>query len=183
MGETSNKKAVYSISDQMFRFWYRFIPQNMGLIQNGMGHAAYTRIEPHLGDYMGVVFELICRQFVYVLARRGELGVLPSSVGRWWGTDGRTRTQEEIDLIVDDGNGAALFAECKWRNEPAGADVLKTLVYRSELFQRERKQYAIFAKRGFTSGCTKLAKERGDVSLFSLKDMCSKAVKTYRKSE
>lgn len=88
---------------------------------------------------MGTVFELICRQYVYELARAGQLDVVPASVGRWRGTDDRTHTQEEIDLIVDDGEGAALFAECKWRNEPAGGDVLQKLVYRSELFRRQRK--------------------------------------------
>ena len=119
LNETSNKRAVYLLSDQMFRFWYKFVPQNIGLIQNDMAEMAYKRIEPHVSDYMGTVFELICRQYVYELARAGELGVVPATVGRWWGTDNRTRTQEEIDLIVDDGEGAALFAECKWRNEPA----------------------------------------------------------------
>ena len=44
-------------------------------------------------------------------------------------------------MIVDDGEGAALFAECKWRNEPAGEDVLQKLVYRSELFRRQHKSY------------------------------------------
>lgn len=36
LNETSNKRAVYLLSDQMFRFWYKFVPQNIGLIQNDM---------------------------------------------------------------------------------------------------------------------------------------------------
>ena len=115
LNETSNKRAVYLLGDQMFRFWCKFVPQNIGLIQNDMAEMAYKRIEPHVSDYMGTVFELICRQYVYELARAGQLDVVPASVGRWWGTDNRTHTQEEIDLIVDDGEGTALFAECKWR--------------------------------------------------------------------
>ena len=174
LNETSNKRAVYLLSDQMFRFWYKFVPQNNGLIQNDMAEMAYRRIEPHVSDYMGTVFELICRQYVYELARAGELGVVPATVGRWWGTDNRTRTQEEIDLIVDDGEGAALFAECKWRNEPAGEDVLEKLVYRSELFRRQHKSYVIFSKRGFTQGCQEAAASRGDTKLISFAEMCER---------
>ena len=174
LNETSNKRAVYLLSDQMFRFWYKFVPQNIGLIQNDMAEMAYKRIEPHISDYMGTVFELICRQYVYELARAGQLDVVPASVGRWWGTDNRAHTQEEIDLIVDDGEGAALFAECKWRNEPAGEDVLQKLVYRSELFRRQRKSYALFSKRGFTQGCLDAAESRGDVKLISFAEMCER---------
>ena len=53
LNETSNKRAVYLVSDQMFRFWYKFVPQNIGLIQNDMAEMAYERIKPHVSDYMG----------------------------------------------------------------------------------------------------------------------------------
>lgn len=74
-------------------------------------------------------------------------------------------------MIVDDGEGAALFAECKWRNEPAGEDVLEKLVYRSELFRRQHKSYALFSKSGFTQGCRDAAESRGDVKLISFDEM------------
>lgn len=173
LNETSNKRAVYSLADQMFRFWYRFVPQNIGLIQNEMSSLAYQRIEPYLSDYMGPVFELICRQFVYVLAKAGKLDVVPAKLGRWWGTDNRTRRQEEIDLIADDAEGSAIFMECKWRNEPVGEDVLDTLVNRSEMFARTKREYIIFAKRGFTQGCVDAASRRGDTKLYTLEDMCT----------
>lgn len=81
---------MYLLSDQMFRFWYRFVPQNIGLIQNDMAEMAYKRIEPHVSDYMGTVFELICRQYVYELARAGSsMWFGHGSVGRWWG-DGQS---------------------------------------------------------------------------------------------
>lgn len=170
--ETSNKKSIYKICDQMFRFWYRFLPQNMGLVQNGLTDAAYARIEPHLSDYMGEAFELICKQFAFELARRGELPVLPAKTGRWWGTDARTKSQEEIDLLADDGCGKLLLAECKWRNEPTGEKILKELVRKGELFKRDAKHYALFSKSGFTDACQELAARRGDTMLWSLERMC-----------
>ena len=77
-------------------------------------------------------------------------------------------------MIVDDGEGTALFAECKWRNEPVGEDVLQKLVYRSELFGRQHKSYVIFSKRGFTQGCRDTAESRGDVKLISFAEMCER---------
>ena len=77
-------------------------------------------------------------------------------------------------MIVDDGEGAALFAECKWRNEPVGEDVLEKLVYRSELFRRQHKSYVIFSKRGFTQGCQEAAASRGDAKLISFAEMCER---------
>ncbi len=34
-GEKSSKKSVYSISDNMFRFWYRFVSENASVISKG----------------------------------------------------------------------------------------------------------------------------------------------------
>lgn len=73
--------------------------------------------------------------------------------------------------VKDDDEGAALFAECKWRNEPVGEDVLQKPVHRSELFRRQRKSYALFSKRGFTQGCRDAAESRGDVKLISFAEM------------
>lgn len=169
-GVASSKRAIYALADHMFRFWYRIVPSNLALIQNGMANQAYARIEDLVPTHMGAVFEEICLQYLYNRARAGDLGIVPAKAGRWWGTDPRTRTQEEIDIIASDGD-AALFAECKWRNEPADAEVLRTLVHRSELFPHAEKCYFVFSKTGFTAGCTELAQQRGDVELVTLADM------------
>lgn len=170
-GESSNKRAIYALADHMFRFWYRVVPSNLGLIQNGMPELAWARIGELIPTHMGPVFEAICLQYLYERARRGALDLAPVEAGRWWGTDPRTRSQTEIDLIVSDGRDAALFAECKWRNEPAGAEVLQTLLYRSELFRYQARHYMVFSKSGFTEGCQELARERGDVELVAFADM------------
>lgn len=175
-GEPNARKAIYCLADQMFKFWYRFVPQYASLIQNGMGDLAYERLSGRINAHMGSVFEEMCRQYLYIAARQGKLPLLPVNVGRWWGTDSRTRTQEEIDLIADEGNqSAALFAECKWRNEPVGADVLDTLIYRSELFRYQEKHYMIFAKNGFTSGCREKAALIPNAQLVTFEEMCETA--------
>ena len=67
------------------------------------------RIEPDYPAYMGIVFERVCREYLLWKNSTGELPVLFTSVGRWWGTDPATRRQVEIDLVAGDGVVLSVF--------------------------------------------------------------------------
>ncbi len=60
-GEKVSRRSIYTVDDNMFRFWYRFVPENSSIIARGADDLAYRRIEPFLSEYMGKVFEEICR--------------------------------------------------------------------------------------------------------------------------
>ena len=163
-GEKNSKKSIYSISDNMFRFWYRFVPENASVIARGAADLVYKRIEPELPSYMGIVFEDICAQYLWKQLIDGNSPVNFRELGRWWGNNAKTKSQEEIDIMGIDKN-AALFAECKWTNEKVGLGVLETLVERSNLFNYKDKHFYLFSKSGFTKGCTDKAAEMGNVTL------------------
>lgn len=169
-GEKSSRKTIYSIEDNMFRFWYRFIPENTSLISRGATEIAYKRISPKISSYMGGVFEEICKQYLWKLLLEGNCAVNFSDIGRWWGTNPKTRSQEEIDIMGAD-HDFALFAECKWTNEKVDNGVLETLVERSNLFNYKKKHFYLFAKTGFTHGCINKAAEIGNVTLVTYDDM------------
>lgn len=169
-GEKTTRKTIYSIEDNMFRFWYRFVPENTSIISRGAADLAYKRIEPELSTYMGSVFEEICRQYLWKLLLSGSCAVNFSDVGRWWGANPKTKAQEEIDIMGAD-KSLALFAECKWTNEKVDLDVLETLIERSELFHYKKKHFYLFAKTGFTKGCMDKANEMGNVSLVTYDEM------------
>ena len=58
----TSRKTIYGISDFMFRFWYRYVFTNRSLIETGAQDAILKkRIQPTYSDYMGLVFEKICR--------------------------------------------------------------------------------------------------------------------------
>ena len=173
-GEKASRKSVYSIEDNMFRFWYRFVPENNSIIARGAADLAYKRIEPFLSDYMGKVFEDICKQYLWKLLLNGKCPVEFSSLGRWWGNDPKEKSQTEIDIIAEQDKNIALFGECKWTNEKVDLGVLETLVKRSELFSYKKVHYYLFAKSGFTKGCVDRANEMGNVTLVSYKDVVSK---------
>lgn len=169
-GEKSTRKTIYSIEDNMFRFWYRFVPENASVISRGAIDLAYNRIAPALSSYMGSVFEDICKQYLWKLLLEGKCAVNFTDIGRWWGANPKTKSQEEIDIMGTD-KDAALFAECKWTNEKVDLEVLETLVKRSTLFSYKKTHFYLFAKTGFTKGCLNRANEMGNVTLVTYEDI------------
>lgn len=172
-GEKSSRKTIYSIEDNMFRFWYRFVPENTSVISRGAADLAYKRIAPELSSYMGGVFEDICKQYLWKILLEGKCEVNFSDLGRWWGTNPKTRSQEEIDIMGAD-RDTALFGECKWTNEKVDRGVLETLVERSALFSYKKTHFYLFARTGFTKGCMERANELGNVTLVSYEDILKK---------
>ena len=169
-GEKSTRKTIYSIEDNMFRFWYRFVPENISVISRGAVDLAYNRIAPELSSYMGGVFEDICKQYLWKLLLEGKCAVNFTDLGRWWGANPKTKSQEEIDIMGAD-KDTVLLAECKWTNEKVDLGVLETLVERSTLFSYKKTHFYLFAKTGFTKGCIDRANEMGNVTLVIYEDI------------
>lgn len=173
-GEKASRKSIYAIDDNMFRFWYRFVPENHSIIGRGAVNLAYKRIEPYLSDYMGKVFEEICKQYLWKLLLSDESPVQFRKLGRWWGTDPSTRSQAEIDIMGEQDKNTALFGECKWTNEKVDVGVLETLIRRSKIFHYNETYLYLFAKKGFTKGCVEAADTMGNVTLVQYKNLLEK---------
>jgi len=140
------KNVLYRISDNFLRFQFGRILPVIDYYDEEDSSETIGRILKGLETDMGTVFEQVCGQHL----RRRHRGKL----GRWWGPDPVSRTQEEIDLIlttVEDGKRIGWFAECKYRNEPVGVDVLDTLKCRASLVRGfDESRFIIYAKCGFT---------------------------------
>ncbi|MBQ6888850.1 MAG: AAA family ATPase [Lachnospiraceae bacterium] len=168
--ETS-KKSIYKLADSMFQFWYRFVPVNRALIERGAKDRAYAKVESQIPAYMGFVFEEMCKQYLWQENLQGRLPIEFTDMGRWWGNDSVYKKQTEIDIMADNEENEALFAECKWRNEAVGEAELEELHHQSTLFHYRRNVLVLFSKSGFTKGCVDLAEKLGDVLLIDYKDM------------
>ena len=170
-GEKASRKSVYSIEDNMFRFWHRFVLENNSAIARGATELVYRRIEPKLSEYMGKVFEDICKQYLWKLLLAGKCPVEFTSLGRWWGNDPIEKSQAEIDIMGEQDKDTALFAGCKWTNEKADISVLETLAKRSRLFSYKNIHLYLFSKSGFSKGCVDEAKRMGNVTLVGYEDI------------
>ena len=121
--------------------------------------------------YKSSIFEDICKQYLWSLLLTGKCAIDFTDIGRWWGTNAKTRQQVEIDIMGTADKHTALFGECKWTNEKVDLGVLECLVEKSQLFHHDNKYYYLFAKNGFTKGCVERANEMGNVILVCYKDM------------
>ena len=169
--EDSTKKTIYIIDDNLFRFWYRFVPQNLSLLQNSMIDVAYKSVSDGMSTYMGMVFEEICKQYLWQLNRMSKTPATFTELGRWWGNDPNEKKQVEIDMIAECNNDTAIFGECKWTNERVDTKILETLLYRSGLFHYKNVYLYLFSKSGFTKGCEEKADELGNVTLVTFQDI------------
>lgn len=166
--EKSSRRTIYQIADNLFRFWYRFIPPNMAAVASGRIKKSYSQsVEPYLPDFMGLVFEQICKD--YLLYHCTSLPVEVGEIGQWWGTDPFERQQVQIDIVLSDPSGkAALLGECKFRNEKVDTDTLDKLIKASALLsQFTEKHYCLFSKSGFSERLMKRA-ERENVMLIDI---------------
>ena len=168
--ETS-RKSIYKLADNMFLFWYRFVAPNKTLIETDSGDIVIQkRVNPYLRDYMGIVFEDACKEYLLRMNRKGELPFLFDQIGRWWGTDNKKKEQVEIDIVAND-KSDYLFCECKWREDKVNINVVKDLIEKSKLFHCVKKYFIIFSKTGFTNAVIQYATENKDIILYSLEDM------------
>ena len=179
-GENSerSRKGIYRISDNVYRFWYRFVLPNRSAIEQGAGLPLFGEIQGELNAYIGRIFEEVCLQY---MIRRNNALALPflfTHSGRWWGGNPRTKRQEEIDLVCSSHDGkSVLFAECKWREESCDASVLNGLIEKSRILDTSGRfediYYCLFSKAGFTRTCKAQGERMGNVFLIGLDELFS----------
>ena len=172
--EKPGKKTIYLIEDNFFRFWYRFVPQNLSLISSGRFANAYERlVKSKLHDYMGLIFEKMCKE--YLLRYAEDLPFEPADVGQWWGTDPAEKKQIQIDIVgvpireVNKKVNTYLIGSCKFKNEKVDVDELELLKHYAAVFDGKASfHYIIFSLGGFTD---RLMQHRNQVRLITLADM------------
>lgn len=169
--EKPGKKTVYAIGDNFFRFWYRFVPQNTSAISaNRIDRIYEPVIKKYYPDYMGLIFEQMCREYLFLYAE--DVPVMLSDIGQWWGTDSKAKKEVQIDIVGTPTEGNEyIIGSCKYRNTPIGVDELELLKHYAEVFGKgDKYHYYIFSKSGFTQGLQELG-DKGEVKLVTLEDM------------
>jgi len=173
--EKNKKKTIYTLLDTMFVFWYRYILGNEYAIQTWDAESLYEHeIEPDLNCFMGRIFETMCIDYISFL-NTGKENSLPfkiRQIGRWWGTNPETKSEEEIDIIgINDKLSSAVFCECKFRNELTDIKVLNALLEKAKRWNYKQKYFILFSKSGFTKGTQNAAQKEKNIKLVSLKEM------------
>lgn len=162
-----SKKGIYKIADNYVKFWYRFVLPYRSLIESGNSDLVFNRmIAPYLSQYMGEIYEDVCRQYVSHYWQE-KIEIAPKQVGAHWGSD------LEIDIITENIDESNWFGECKWWKGPVGENVLNILIEKVErvpINWRKRPNYMVFSASGFTDSLEERASKDG-VILIDLNDL------------
>lgn len=164
-GESNSRRTLYRIDDELMAFWYRFIPDRINWIHQGYADGVFRDMLPEFHIYMEEVFEKICIQYIRRMQKAGRVKTICTEIGRWWGPHPETKEELYIDIMGTDGKDSALFGSCRWTEEKADSDVILELERKSGIFSYSRKEFFLFAKRGFTRRCIERANAMGNVSL------------------
>jgi uncharacterized protein len=110
--ETRTYWPQYHLTDNFFRFWFRFVEPNQGAIEFGDIQAVADGIMAALPEYLGLPFEAMCREWVGLASAAGQLPERVSAVGSWWNAN------HQLDVVgLDAARQVAVAGECKWRNQ------------------------------------------------------------------
>lgn len=163
-GEPDGSKwGIYEITDHFYKFWYRYVFSNKSYYSMlGIDKAA-DEIMGEINDYMGPVFEDICRQYLIRRAKAGTLPFTPYVIGKWWGNNPAIRAQDDVDLLALDQKGErGIFVECKFQNRPMAMEEYDDLVTATEAFPDVKEKRLMFiSKGGVTETVRRRAEEEG----------------------
>lgn len=169
----SSRKTSYEITDGLYRFWYRFIPSARASIEMNKGEVFYNNyVKDKLHDFMGNVFEDMCRYYTLSQGLEGKLNCIVTNVGNWWGPD-HEHKPTDIDVVgIDNASRKAILGECKFKNEAIDKEVYEALMDRRGLIDKRytEVQYLFFSLSGFSKWIKDNA-DRSIVGLITLDDM------------
>ena len=162
-----SKRGLYKIEDNYVKFWFRFVLPNRSLIESGNIDLVYQQmIIPYLSQYMGEIFEGICRQYIRHYWQE-KLKVAPKKIGGHW------ESNLEIDILTENVDGSHWFGECKWWNAPVGENVLNHLIENASKVPnrwQRNPRYILFSANGFTDALKQRAKKE-EVFLIETNDL------------
>ncbi len=175
--ENNKKKTQYVLKDNMFKFYYEFIPKAISVIEMGQGEIYYKKVvKPLIHLFMGPVFENMCRYYTLKHGIQNEFGSFITNVGSWWGSElivneyNEKKVQSaDIDVVgISPLDKSFIVGECKFKNEKVDKNVYLTLVRRAKLIKTNYKltKYILFSLSGFTNYFTE--KNDNDLILISL---------------
>ena len=178
--EKNKKKTQYVLKDNMFKFWYEFIPKAHSVIELGQGDIYYEKmVRPKLHSFMGSVFEEMCRYFTLEQGIQGRFDCFLTQVGTWWGVEmienqngEKMQQSADIDVVaISEVDKSVVIGECKFKNEKIDKGIYETLCRRASLISGKYrvKKYVFFSLSGYTEWFDTL--EKNDVVLLSLSDM------------
>ncbi|MBP1988185.1 ATP-binding protein [Halolamina salifodinae] len=162
--KTKSRRGRYRILDPLFRFWYRFVYGSEDRYER-LGDDTYeTVIESGMADFVSQGFETLCQDALPDLYSEETF----VDIGRWW------YKEHEVDIVGLTDGGTMVAGECKFTSSPLDYSAFASLEEHADEIRwsadsgEVKREYALFARSGFTQSVREAAAERDDLQLFDL---------------
>lgn len=168
----NQKMNYYEISDNLIRFWYRFVFDNRDEVLGDLGKVIYEDKAEEISLFISVGFEDIALSYLTEKNVKGELSYHYGVIRGYKVDNSKLGRSIELDGLAQ-GIGKAknrlLVAECKYRNKSLSLSVLEHLKESLSIFPSEHYDIYLFSKSGFADDI--LALKDSSIHLVSLEDM------------
>lgn len=150
---TEKRNARFRITDELFRFHYTFVEENMSLINSLREKSIDYILGQQFSEYLGVTYEDIIRESCFQYALDQKIPFMPHTLGKWWGPvymNGAWQ-ESEVDLVAFN-DDHLLIGECKYRTKLIGIKELDTLKQKAQFIPAKNREiyYLLASKSGFT---------------------------------
>jgi AAA+ ATPase superfamily predicted ATPase len=166
-----SRRGRYDLADAYMRFYYRFIHPNQHLLEQLLHDWLWQLISEQLRAFIGAhAFEELCREWILVKARAGDLPFLPERVGSHWAPDA------QIDVVAINWRlKQILLGEAKWTGNTLNRKIVRDLMAKRTLVVPEPEEdwqvhYAFFSRSGFTDAAVQEARQH-DAILVDLENL------------
>lgn len=156
-GLANVQRGLYRVTDNYFRFWYAFVFPNISELESGDVNGVYEYlIKPELDYYTSYIFEDVCKEYLRLKNRNGDLPFHFSKIGRWW------NKTDELDIVaVDHAKQNYILGECKYKNSVLSSSDVKNM---KQKFHPKKKgftlYYWLFSKSGYEKEVAEAADEQ-----------------------
>jgi AAA+ ATPase superfamily predicted ATPase len=136
-----NGSPSWSVSDPFFRFWFRYVYPNRSRLQRGRVQEVCDAILTDIDNYMGGVFEQVCRDWAGRHSADPHLAGA-EDIGAYW-----TRTHDvEVDLVAHKRKGIVAVGSCKWSTRADTHDLDRLIELRGRIRGAGSAALYIFAR-------------------------------------
>lgn len=168
----NQKMNYYEISDNLIRFWYRFVFDNYEEILLNMGKIIYDDISEEITNFISLGFEGVALSYLTEKNIKGELGYYYEIIREYKVDNSKLGRSIELDGLakgIGKANNRLLVVECKYRNKAVSLSVLEHVMESVSIFEYDNYDIYLFSKSGFSDDILTL--NNPFVHLISIEDM------------
>lgn len=157
-------RAVWTIADPFFRFWFRYVYPNRSRLQRGRAEEVAQLVLSDLDNFVGPIFEQVCRSWAGTYASAEQFPAA-ETIGAYW----TRRHDVEVDVVARTGNRCLAVGSVKWSKQ-ADTHVLDRLLECRQAIKGAATATPFIFARGFHPALVSKASTDG-ARLISLDDL------------